>query len=191
MLLGSWYDIFNFAAKIKTDFSEFSLDNPSVNISAGIALFGVKSPVATAAREAEKRLNCAKDSGRNKISAIEKAPMKWTEYEKALKNANRIDNFLQEKILSTATIYRLLILMDSLTRIKDNEASPEDYAWRAKLGYTLGRNFPPEHKRSKRQNEAFELIIELFGLDKGLNGITDAGIGAILALTHALYRNRE
>ncbi len=189
LLLGPWPDIFAFAARLGDDFSRFSLENPSVTLSAGIALFNVKAPVSTAAREAEARLSEVKDKGRNGISVIEKNPMPWDTYRRALGHAGKLDGFLQDETLSTAALYRFLTLSDSAARVAEDNARTEDYAWKARLGYTLARNLP-DHSGSERRKAAFDLVIRLFGLDRGLEGVRTGAVGARLALSHAIYRNR-
>lgn len=191
MLLGPWNDIFDFAVKLRKDFNDFSKSNPSVSLSAGIAIFNVKSPVAMAAREVDDRLEHAKVSGRNKISAIEDRPMSWDTYIQALEDARKMGTYLNDNILNSATLYKFLKLWDAINNIRVNKASPDDYAWRAKLGYILARIFPSDENRCETQNEAFNFIIKFFGLNQGLEGnLSNCIPGAKLALTHAIYENR-
>ncbi len=189
LLLGPWQDIFKFAAKLQEDFSRFSLKNPNVTLSASIELLDVKAPVSAAARGAQNRLADAKANGRDKISAIEEIPMSWDRYRQALENATKLDDFLQDETLSIAALYRFLSLSESAFRIINQSAKPEDYAWRAKLGYTLVRNLP-KHATNEQQRAAFDLVVRLFGLDRQLSGILDDVSGVQLAISHAIYRNR-
>ena len=189
LLLGPWSDIFDFSLHLRDDFCRFSLNNPSVTLSAGIALFDVKAPVSIAAREADKRLSEVKENGRNGISAIEKSPMSWDKFRNALEHAQELDSFVKDKTLSTAALYRLLTLSDATTRIVESSASPQDHAWRARLGYTLLRNLP-NFENETRQGAAFDFILRLFGLDQGLECLGDGTAGLRLALSHAIYRNR-
>ena len=230
-ILGPWPDIFGFASRLHEDFSAFSLGNPEVTISAGIALFDARSPVQTAAHEAEERLVQAKEcrpddddppsdlpaheaeerlvqakaagfgtgkqlahaeskTGRNRISVIEHGPIEWERYDQALSNAKGLDRFVKEGTLSTSALYRFLALSDAATRCQSDQAQPTDYAWRARLGYTLARSLP-KHQTCARQSEAFSLVTSLFGLDKGLLQANHAGhAGARLSLSYAIYLNR-
>ena len=189
LLLGPWQDIFDFALKLRDDFCKFSLNNPSVTLSASISLFDVKAPVSVASREADMRLSEVKENGRNGISAIETSPMSWDKFREALDNARRLDGFIRDEILSTATLYRLLALSDAATRIADHSARPQDHAWRARLGYTLVRNLP-NFRDDARQGAVFDFILRLFRLDCGLESLGDGNAGLRLALSHAIYRNR-
>ncbi len=189
LLLGPWQDIFAFAASLHQDFSRYSLDNPDVTLSAGIALFDVKAPVSAAARQAKERLARVKADGRNGISAIERPRLCWASYHEALRNAGKLCDFLKDETLSVATLYRLLTLSDSATQSALGTAKPDDYAWRARLGYTLARTLP-KHTSDERQRAAFDFVIQLFGLDQRLSGALDGTSGASLALSHAIYQNR-
>ena len=189
LLLGPWQDVFAFAARLREDFDRFSLGNREVTLSAAIALFDVKAPVSAAAREAKRRLADVKGGGRNGISAIEDAPLSWEAYGGALESAGRLEGFLQDETLSTAALYRFLALSEASGRIPEGTARPEDHAWRARLGYTLARNLP-NHSTDRRQQEAFEFVIRLFGLDLELGSALNGVAGVRLALAHAIHQNR-
>ena len=189
LLLGPWKDIFAFATELHEDFTRYSLGNPDVTLSAGIALFDVKAPVSAAARQAKERLAEVKANDRNGISAIESSSLPWACYREALTNAGKLCDFLKDDTLSVATLYRLLNLSDSATRIVSRTAKPSDYAWRARLGYTLARTLP-KHTNNERQRAAFDFVIRLFGLDRQLSGSSDQTPGVRLALSHAIYQNR-
>ena len=189
MLVAPWRQGFELAQRISTDFNDFTLQNPNVTISAGISLFDPRTPVSIAASEAELRLENAKEAGRNRISAIVETPFTWIEYSKALGLAENLNNFLRNKTMTTAFVYRLLSLDDARTRVENGNAATSDYAWRARLGYQLARTFSNRTRNQSQQN-AFDTVLQLFGLDASMEGTS--GITAVtrLAMTHAIYRNR-
>jgi len=187
-LVGPWRDIFAFARELHRDFSAFSLNNEAVTISAGIALFAPRTPISIPAREAEQRLEAAKEAGRNRIAAVEKVPMLWEEFDAALDDAEKLNSWLRDGSLSTAGLYRFLSFDDARQRLADGKIKPADYTWRGRFGYHLARLLP-KRENDPVQQEISATLTHLFALDAELSE-QDRRPGARLAITHALYRNR-
>jgi CRISPR-associated protein Csm1 len=185
LLVAPWRDAFALARRIHEDFSSFSLANPDVALSVGLALFSARTPISIPAREAEARLEAAKAAGRNRVCAIEAAPMTWAAFSDALAAAEALNDHLRAGEASTAGLYRLLALDDARQRVARGEASPGDYAWKARLGYQLAR-MPGDAEARRR---AGETIRGLFGLDERFSDAAPRP-GVRLAISHALYRNR-
>lgn len=182
MLVLPWRDGFALAQALREDFAAFVGHNPGLTFSLGIALFEPRTPISLAAREAEARLEAAKAAGRNRISAIEGAPMSWEVYAAALAQAERLNAWLRAGALSVSMLYRLLALDDARCRVAQGNARPADFAWMARLGYQLARNVQEPQKR--------DALREMFGLDENWQGADDIRPGVRLAISHALYRNR-
>lgn len=180
MLVAPWRDAFAFAETLSRDFAQFSMENPNVTLSSGIALFDARTPMTRAAEEAEMRLESAKLAGRNRVSAIT-GVMTWGNYYDALRMAEKLNAAMREGKLPTAMAYRLLSLNDARQRVADGESNSGDYAWRAKLGYQLARINDPELQ---------ETILSLFNLNSDLQSEGSQFANARFALTHAIYRNR-
>lgn len=187
-LVGPWRDIFDFARELHRDFSAFSLNNEAVTISAGIALFTPRTPISIPAREAEQRLEAAKDAGKNRIAAVDKGPMLWEEFDTALDDAKKLNGWLRDGSLSTAGLYRFLSFDDARQRLADGKIKPADYTWRGRFGYHLARLLP-KRENDPVQQEISTTLTHLFALDAELSE-QDRRPGARLAITHALYRNR-
>ncbi len=193
-LVGPWRDMFNLARDLQEDFARFSLGNPDLTLSAGLALFDARTPISIAALEAEDRLERAKESGRNRVCAISSSPMTWPDYAGALKQAEELNLAMREDLLSTSGLYRLLSLDDSRRRLASrksgikNKIRPGDYVWKARLGYHLARQLP-KHFTDPEQARLFGMLTRLFGLDQDLREQGYSGL-ARFVLTHALYRNR-
>ena len=188
LLVAPWREAFDLAGKLREDFGRFSLNNPSLTFSAGLALFDSCSPISIAVGEADERLEKAKKDERNRISAIEADPMTWDDFSTALAEAEKLNGWLREEKLSTSGLYRLLALDDARQHIARGKAHPADYAWKARFGYHLARMLR-RRKEDSYEQEIYETLVHLFGLDVRFADTTPKP-GARLAITHALYRNR-
>lgn len=188
MIIAPWRDALALALALRKDFSAFTGGNPSVTLSAGVALFDPRTPVSIAAHEAEKRLEAAKAAGRDRVSAIARHPMTWDAFAAALAAAERLHQRLSSGRLATAALYRLLSFDDARERIAAGEASAHDLGWKARLGYQIARMLP-NRDREGEERETASLILSLFGLTERLGSAAPTA-SARLAISHALYRNR-
>ncbi|MFZ5751826.1 MAG: type III-A CRISPR-associated protein Cas10/Csm1 [Pseudomonadota bacterium] len=87
VLIAPWRKGLSLALRLREDFRVFAGENPDLTFSLGAALFDPRTPVSTAAREAETRLQKAKAAGRDRILVIEDEPMTWQDYRRALEAA--------------------------------------------------------------------------------------------------------
>lgn len=188
-LVGPWRAIFAFARTLHEDFSAFGGHNPSLTLSAGLALFDPRTPISIAANEAEARLEAAKDAGRNRISAIEAEPMAFGDYAAALDIAEKLDRWLQAEHIPSGGLYRLLAFDDARRRIASGHADAADYGWLARFGYHLARMLP-KRTCDPVQEEIAATLCRLFGLDNSFAQQGRYKPGTRLAISHALYRNR-
>lgn len=183
MLVLPWRQGFELARCLQEDFAAFSGHNPALTFSLGIALFGPHTPISIAAREAEERLEAAKDAGRNRVCAIEPGAMTWAAFSTALDRAETLNAWQREGKLPTALLYRLLAIDDARQRVATrSQARPADYGWMARLGYQLARNV--------KAPEIAEELRGLFGLDGSWAHSDNVPPGTRLSISHALYRNR-
>lgn len=184
-----WRQGFALASRLAEDFRAFAGGNPDLSFSLGIALFDPRTPVSTAAAEAEARLEAAKEAGRNRVSAIEAGAMSWAEFARALDTAERLNGWLRDGTLGSVTLHRLLALEDARQRIAAGSARPGDYGWMGRLGYTLAR-LKPVRGAGRLPAEVPEVIRALFGISPDWRPTGAPAPGARLAISHALYRNR-
>ncbi|WP_417448694.1 type III-A CRISPR-associated protein Cas10/Csm1 [Jhaorihella thermophila] len=185
MLVLPWRQGFELARTLRRDFERFAGGNPDLTFSLGIALFDPRTPISIPAREAENRLEAAKSAGRNRVSALEDTPLTWEAFSEALDRAETLNRWLREGRLSTAFLYRVLAIDDARRRVAAGHARPSDYAWMARLGYQIARNLKKRDDAPIRTG-----ILELFGLDERWQGEALDQVGARLAISHAIYRNR-
>ncbi|HZU89760.1 MAG TPA: type III-A CRISPR-associated protein Cas10/Csm1, partial [Stellaceae bacterium] len=122
LLIGPWHQAMRFALELRWRFDEFSGHNPNLTLSAGIALFDPKTPVSRAAAEAEKRLEKAKDDGRDRIHAIlaiAGPAIGWEAFAAALGQADALSEAIRAGAASTALLHRLLSLDDRRRRAEE------------------------------------------------------------------------
>lgn len=192
LVIGPWHQAMRFALKLRQRFDKFSGHNPNLTLSAGIALFDPKTPVSRAAAEAEKRLEKAKDDGRDCIHAVLPIPSKaigWDAFATALDEADALSNAMRDGTAGTALLYRLLGL-DDCKRREEEKKDPACADWRAKLGYTLWRALPDGRDAQAPQRvQLRDRLLRIFGLTAELRPGSEP-TQARLPLTIALYRNR-
>lgn len=184
-----WRQGFELARRLAADFRAFAGVNPDLTFSLGIALFDPDTPISIAAREAEHRLEAAKAAGRNRVSAIEADAMPWEAFAAALDRAERLNGWLRDGTLATATLHRLLALDAARKRIAAGRGRSADFGWMGKLGYTLAR-LKPARGEAGMPPEVGETIRALFAIGPDWRPTGPPAPGARLAITHALYRNR-
>jgi len=188
MVLGPWLDVLRFAPTLRAAFARFSGGNPSLTLSAGIELFDAKTPVSLAAAGAEARLEAAKhaDKAKDKVCAMGPADeaMTWADWSRALDQAEELHALIGEETISTALLYRLLMLDD---RRRKSKTDPQCADWRAKLGYTVCRSVK-ENAMAGNQSVR-ERILRMMGIDARLADAPEPHF-ARAAITIALYRNR-
>ena len=68
LVLGPYDDIILFAEELRNKFKEWTCNNPSINLSAGINIVSPKFPIGKAAIMSEDYLETSKSCGRNKIT---------------------------------------------------------------------------------------------------------------------------
>lgn len=190
MLLGPWLDVLRFTSHLRAKFGQFSGGNENLTLSAGVALFDPRTPISLAARQADERLDAAKHGGdgkKDRVCAIGPvdAPLSWTQWARALEQADELHGLIAGGKVSTALLYRLLTVDERRRKAATDPACAD---WRAKLGYTLYRTLPKGGGMDGNQTVR-DRLLALMGVDQNLAG-GDAGPLSRIAITIALYRNR-
>ena len=149
-ILGPWDKILELADTIKTDFDRYT-GNPSLTISAGIAITMHDLPISSAAEAADAALKRAKDEGRNRITVLGHS-VTWDDWAKVKSEWNRLAP--EVAATSSAFLYNLLefagmweeykkgntlglryhpLLAYNVSRNLDQRKSPLLYDWAKKL----------------------------------------------------------
>lgn len=179
-IVGPWNVICSFANEFHTKFSEFTSCNPDVTLSAGIALADAHLPIGDIAKMAEDALDCSKqrsDHGtitKNSITVFDRT-LTWEEYHQALEDGKKIGRLLQERSVSTSSVYKIIDYSERAHRTQQNDKfSMNDAIWSSSYRYHVTRNIPKEERNWFYQ----------FGVSAHQMGIMK------VAASYGLYLNR-
>lgn len=196
LLIGPWRQMIVLVGDLNTQFRLYTGDNPSITLSAGLELMRSNHPLNRSVWAAEERLDRAKHKdakhpGRNRVCLIDQQPIPWDELSQRLADADVLNDWLRDKLVSTAVIYKLLYFAGQRIRAEDKQGMDLECAnWRARWGYHLARNVReskqiPEH----RKPEVITTLNRLMGLDEHIKA-QDRWISPRIPVSIALYRNR-
>ncbi|GAB4172058.1 MAG: type III-A CRISPR-associated protein Cas10/Csm1 [Calditrichia bacterium] len=154
-LIGPWEEIIRFAEIFHNKFNQFVNNNPSITISAAIALAGSKLPVKHMAEVAEDLLeHHSKTEEKNKIT-IFGTTMSWDAFKKGCRVAEELDQMIKNKKISKSSIYRLLEYGDQHQRLQRGELKTSNALWRSHLAYDTTRNIEDSKIRDR-----FMMLVE-------------------------------
>ncbi len=112
--IGPWDEIHHFAEDLHLKFKEYTCENKSWGISVGIGIAKPKTPISFAKELAENNLKLSKDredtkdgKGKNAITTLS-TTMDWEDYSRLLEDAEQLAEWLNDEIVSSSMIYRLL-----------------------------------------------------------------------------------
>jgi CRISPR-associated protein Csm1 len=180
-IIGAWDTIMRFAADFRKNFSAFTNNNPSVTLSGGIAMFSPSLPVRSAAAMAEEALEKAKDrkdekkTVKNGISVFG-VTLSWEEYEESLEDAKKIVQYMDNKQVSSAVVYKMIDFANRAQMVR--KGSLRNMVWMSNYRYTLARNIKPEHKDALKFFHKFSVSPEVMEKSR-------------IAVSYALYINRK
>lgn len=160
-LIGEWKEIFEFARELHLKFTEFCGYNPSITISAGIALIDPKFPINKGALKAEEYLEDAKGKGRNRIHIFE-TTIEWNKLPEIMKLAEFLDTRLNDEksSINNSFIYRLLDYhFMAMKHFEKNEI--EGLKYLSHLHYDIGRNILKGKADKVTDNVDYNTLIKL------------------------------
>lgn len=151
-VLGNWFDMIEFAIKLREEFIDFS--QGKLTLSTGIGLYPKKTPISVTASETGYLEESAKDNGKDSISLFTpEYTFKWDDFIQNIWNGKYllIQDFFEENRLNTeygkSFIYNLLSLIrKSKIEIESTESERGAYktiSW-ARWAYYLSRLEPSE-----------------------------------------------
>lgn len=205
LLIGPWRQTLDLAGRLRQEFRKWTGENPNITISAGVALIKGNEPLNRAVRQAEERLESAKDAGRDRVGAVDREPHTWETFAGQMELGERLCKYLRDGSVSQGLAYRVLYF-DEQRRLAEGmkkAAAPGEKlgedgkkfdlgaaSWRARWGYTLARHLPGRGEQGEEREVAL-FLNQLLGLDEHLQGRAGKAISPRTAVSIAVYRNRK
>ncbi|MDD5456750.1 MAG: type III-A CRISPR-associated protein Cas10/Csm1 [Candidatus Margulisbacteria bacterium] len=149
LMIGPWTSIIELAKVTREKFKEFSANNPSVTLSAGIAFVKPKYPILRAVEQAEEELKHAKKvDGKNAICLWGHA-LKWEDFKKVYEEMKKLTNWLEENKQDNKKGMSIGMARNLLTfgqMIRNTDKNTANLRWKPLLAYQLARNIDKEKK---------------------------------------------
>ncbi len=186
-VLGSWDAVLHFACDFHKALEDFTNHNPSVSLSAGIALGSSNVPVKNLAEEAENALEKSKarkiddKTVKNAITVFD-TTVSWGDFEDLLKAGEKIQNHLEsendkrEAELSKGVVYKMIDFSKRAEAVDKGNVDVHDLAWASNFHYVVARNVKDKDLKNWLLN---------FGSNK------DKMIKFRIAVSYALYTQRK
>ena len=139
-VLGPWDTIFKFAQDLHDEFLKFCFENPSITISAGIALSASNTPIPFLAEQVEEQLSLAKAQPNKDSLSVFSVPMTWQEFSELYKDGKTYSTYLINKDLPVSLFRKLLNLSNRAhAMLVDCDVSGTNSLWLSQLKYTIAR----------------------------------------------------
>ncbi len=155
-ILGSWDAVIQFALDFQKELVKLTNNNPSLTLSAGIALSGASVPVAMVAESAEDLLEKSKartDGGKTVKNAITVfgTTVSWEEFEECVRNGKRLQSYLEDGALSTGVVYKMIDFSKRAESVLSGNVKDllnlRNQTWKSNFKYIVARNVKDEEIR--------------------------------------------
>jgi|YNPNPStandDraft_1061719.scaffolds.fasta_scaffold25360_2 CRISPR-associated protein Csm1 len=186
LLIGPWWQSLELLKELQAAFANY-VGNPHITLSAGLTLVDPDEPLNRSVRDAEERLERAKHGGRNRVCAIDPAPLGWADFARQLEAGEVLLRWMRSGALSQAFVYRMLAFDRDRMACQNGTADAHSASWRARWGYQLRRNLK-DHELGT--SPLVQFLNRLLGLDPHFR-IGSKPPSARTAITMAVYRNRS
>lgn len=189
-LIGPWNRMVPLAMHLQQRFSDYVCGNEQLTFSAGITSHKSHVPVNKLSYAAEAALEQAKDApGKNSITVFGQT-VKWSELTALMENKRKMEQWLEEKTISSAMLYRFNQMIELAGREKVALAQGEvrldaldAVKWRAMFSYSVQRNINSSLKGKER--EAAITDVSLMA-----DWMNCYGAAVVIPLWHLLYDKR-
>ncbi len=179
-VIGPWQATIEFAIRIQRDFTRFVGDNPSLTISAGIALISKSLPVARMIEEAECQLEIAKNTETKNRICILDLPSAWDEFSALIDKGKEMSHWLKDEHISTSIVYALIGQSARAEALMAGNINKENALWKGHFLYSL-----------RRAEDRKEISSEIVNSLKEF-AVTEGSMKyARIPATYALYENRN
>ena len=157
-IIGPWDKIMQALLKIKKDFSEYTCQNETFDISSGVFTGRHDYPMRFAGELAGKAEDKAKEKKREEGRAfvcILDEVLDWKALEKAIEKGERIVSLIERKEIGRTLFYKLYFLLRQYKKAEE-EKSELKYRFYPMFYYYLYRNVKEEYRR-----EVIDYLIEV------------------------------
>ena len=131
LVLGPYDDIIEFSHDFRAKFKQWTCENPSISISAGISIINPKFPIGKAVDMADANLEKSKECGRDKITLFgetvdwdTKEPFKG--FNELMKYYSKLESLQENNKISSGFVYSLLKLWNQYIYIGANPNTQEE-----------------------------------------------------------------
>ncbi|MBP5452386.1 MAG: type III-A CRISPR-associated protein Cas10/Csm1 [Treponema sp.] len=192
-ILGAWDAVAQFARDFEKELQKFCNMNPSVTLSGGIVLTSSAVPVRNVAAEAEENLETSKGRKENGVTVknaitVFGTTVPWDKYRDSLENGRLLEKYLNEKSLSTGTVYKLIDFSRRAERVRNGDCTElinlqtpnlHDRVWQSNFKYISVRNID-----AKKHKDILDWFLH-FGSSQ------EEIIQSRIAASYALYAQRK
>ena len=194
LLIGPWRQMMALATDLREQFRRYVGGNPNITLSAGLALCKASQPLNRTVREAEERLEQAKDAGRDRVGLLDEQPVTWDQLPALLRQAETLNEWLRAGWLNTALVYKVLHFAEKRRRAEQPDErgnlSLVHANWRARWAYHLARNVRDSRVIPEPEKKTVMTVLnQLLGLDADIRKQTE-WVTPRIPVSIALYRNR-
>ncbi len=190
-ILGAWDAVVQFASDFETELQKFTNHNPSITLSGGITLSSCVVPVKNIARDAEEALETSKSRKDNNGNTVKNAitvfetTVSWEDYSNCLKDGMSLEQYLNNKTISSGSVYKLIDFSKRAERVKTGDVSEllktgsanlHDHIWKSNFKYCAVRNI--------KKKEVLDWFLH-FGTSQ------EEIIKSRIAVCYALYTQRQ
>jgi len=176
-VVGPWNRIMSFASEFNRLFREYTGNNPSITLSAGISLVSSKTPVNIVAEMAEEQLEKSKERKNSDNKLLKNAvtvfntTVPWNEFSELLIKGEQVSKNIGRKY-SKGLVYSVLEYIKRKRNCEEKGSiDPKDLMWKSHLQYSTARNITNTMDR-----EEFVTMIE-----KDIDG------GLPITINYAMY----
>ena len=189
LLIGPWLSTVKLAGVLREAFGRYCGGNPSLGLSAGVALVSDREPLNRSADAAEAALEDAKARpGKDALGFLGEV-LDWRDPTRGLLWLLEKQDWLFAKLVDNeapiAFVYKLLGFLEQRERADRGDTTAT--IWRARYGYFLARTWPPSaaEREARRQPAIWQEFHALMGLDR-----KEVRPPSKAAISMALWRNR-
>lgn len=176
MIVGYYDDIIRFSYLIRDKLCQYTGNNPSITISAGIGTYKPKVPIAITSKQTEMILDCSKkNEGKDSLTVFDNT-IKWKDYDCNYKTKQFFLESLnnQDDDFSVSFLYRLL---EYYSMYKNRDKDTRNMLYKPRLAYDMSRNL------KDKTNPTYSIL-------EGLLSGSMSWKNIIIPISWAAYDNR-